>query len=92
MRLLNLGRFVERAAVSDCQRWMPQNNQIKALPRMEMPLLETLILDRNGFSAVPRTVYETLTCISRLSLIDNPIVRLVGRERARERDPCDGIR
>ena len=71
---------------------MPQNNQIKALPRMEMPLLETLILDRNGFSAVPRTVYETLTCISRLSLIDNPIVRLVGRERARERDPCDGIR
>jgi len=52
------------------------NNQIKSLPRMEMPLLETLILDRNGFSAVPRTVYETLTCISRISLIDNPIVRL----------------
>ena len=52
------------------------NNQIKSLPRMYMPLLETLILDRNGFSAVPRTIYEDLTCISRLSLIDNPIVRL----------------
>lgn len=57
------------------------NNQIKALPRMEMPLLETLILDRNGFSAVPRTIYETLTCIARLSLIDNPIVRLVSGAR-----------
>lgn len=52
------------------------NNQIKALPRMHMPLLETLVLDRNGFSAVPRTIYEDLTCVSRLSLIDNPIVRL----------------
>ena len=52
------------------------NNQIKNLPRMHMPLLETLILDRNGFSAVPRTIYEDLTCISRLSLIDNPIARL----------------
>ena len=52
------------------------NNQIKALPRMMMPLLETLVLDRNGFSAVPRTIYEDLTCIARLSLMDNPIVRL----------------
>ena len=52
------------------------NNQIKALPRLSMPLLETLILDRNGFSAVPRTIYDDLTCIARLSLVDNPIVRL----------------
>ena len=52
------------------------NNQIKNLPRMHMPLLETFVLDRNGFSAVPRTIYEDLTCISRLSLIDNPIARL----------------
>jgi Leucine-rich repeat (LRR) protein len=42
------------------------NNQIKNLPRMHMPLLETFVLDRNGFSAVPRTIYEDLTCISRL--------------------------
>ena len=52
------------------------NNQIKSLPRMHMPLLETLVLDRNGFSAVPRTIFEDLTCVSHLSLIDNPIVRL----------------
>jgi len=74
------------------------NNQIKRLPRMFMPLLETLILDRNGFSAVPRTIYEDLTCIARLSLRDNPIVALptalgsmpilreIDRERGGERE------
>mmetsp|Transcript_21431 Transcript_21431/g.48531 ORF Transcript_21431/g.48531 Transcript_21431/m.48531 type:complete len:1759 (-) Transcript_21431:232-5508(-) len=52
------------------------NNTLQTLPALKLGLLKTLLLDLNNFSSIPKTVYQDLTSLTHLSIIDNPIHRL----------------
>jgi Leucine-rich repeat (LRR) protein len=67
---------VEAARMSVLTTLNLASNQLRQLPTLDMPLLETLIVDYNQLPSVPPTVYNDLSSLTYLSLVENPIVRL----------------
>lgn len=58
------------------QRLDISSNMLTMLPKLDWYFLEELVLDFNHMTLVPKTIYEDLTAIRVLSLIENPLTRL----------------